>query len=472
MLQDSRFRSRLWVGGILAIVVSAVYLGISAVLPRPGAPGGLMALGVVLALIPAAVWLAFFSQPDQTSPEPIRLLIRVFVFGALAATAAVPVTQSMTTLTLDQFPNLIVRIVLFILSVGLLQEVLKVAIVRYVVLGTAEFDQHPDGVVYGLACGMGFATVLTTSYVLNSGGVLPLAGAVRALNNVFVHGALGAVSGYYIGRVKIDGKKLGWMLVGLTAVAAFNGLYQIALDELDSQFGFNPWYGLAIAAGLAAIVSTVLFLIYRRAMARATGDLSTVSVQAHARSSSMPWDIALRYDYLLIGAVLLALIVGFGAGGISSAANLRHSATDTLPIDFRYPRRWAIQSDEPTAFAVRDLTSAGIFKPTLFVESDKVSPGVTAELYRVQQIVSLEGNHLYFDQLAQSDVEVDGVVGTQLEYKYATNTVAGPAVVRGIETYVERGSRVFILRYEAEAEHFDRSFPHYMNLLSTASFAE
>jgi RsiW-degrading membrane proteinase PrsW (M82 family) len=93
---------------------------------------------------------------------------------------------------------LIPRIVLTVLSISLMQEVLKLAMVRYVVLGTDEFDRHPDGIVYGLATGVGFATVLTVEYILRVGGVVPQAGAIIAVQNALLHGALGAVTGYYM----------------------------------------------------------------------------------------------------------------------------------------------------------------------------------------------------------------------------------------------------------------------------------
>jgi protease PrsW len=48
---------------------------------------GLVAAGVVLALVPAAVWLLAFYQQDRLEPEPKHYVLGVFALGALLASA-------------------------------------------------------------------------------------------------------------------------------------------------------------------------------------------------------------------------------------------------------------------------------------------------------------------------------------------------------------------------------------------------
>jgi RsiW-degrading membrane proteinase PrsW (M82 family) len=462
-------RRSIWVSSLITLLGLAIFIGIAAVIPWPAGTMGRSLLGVFLALVPAVIWLVFFYQQDRAEPEPERLVIRMFVFGALAAAAVSVVSQDIDK-TIGQYSNLIVRLLLTIFSISLLQEVLKVAMVRYVLLGTNEFDEYPDGIVYGLASGLGFATILTITFVLRSSGVIPLAGAIRAVNNALVHGALGAVSGYYLGRVKFDGKKLSWMAQGLAIVTVVNGLYRVLGDELSNTLVFTPWYGLGAAAVLAIVAVAVLFAFFRRAMLRARGDLSTVSQQIHARSLEMPWDIHVRYDYLLIAGLVVGLVVGLGSGIILHGQSVTYEG-EALPVTFVYPTGWAVQTEGAGGLTLRDLTSGGAFKTTISVVSNKTRPDTELDLLLTQQVAAyMQYATMYTEVGRHEDITVDGYPTVQVEYKYATETASGPAVVRGIATYVLVESRLYTLRYEADPLNYENALGRYEQLVQSTRF--
>lgn len=469
MEEGLSLRRSIWVSSLITLLGLAIFIGIAAVIPWPAGTMGRSLLGVFLALVPAVIWLVFFYQQDRAEPEPERLVIRMFVFGALAAAAVSVVSQDIDK-TIGQYSNLFVRLLLTVFSISLLQEVLKVAMVRYVLLGTNEFDEYPDGIVYGLASGLGFATILTITFVLRSSGVIPLAGATRAVNNALVHGALGAVSGYYLGRVKFDGKKLGWMAQGLAIVTVVNGLYRVLGDKLSSTLVFTPWYGLGAAVVLAIVVVAVLFAFFRRAMLRASGDLSTVSQQIHARSLEMPWDIHVRYDYLLIAGLVVGLVVGLGSGIILHGQSVTYEG-EALPVTFSYPAGWAVQTEGAGGLTLRDLTSGGAFKTTISVVSNKTRPDAELDLLVAQQVAAyMQYATMYTEIIRHENITVDGYPAIQVEYKYATETASGPAVVRGIATYVLVESRLYTLRYEADPLNYENALGRYEQLVQSTRF--
>jgi len=464
------FRRSVWASSLITLIGLALFIGISALIPRPGNSTGILLLGVFVALVPALIWLGFFYQQDRSEPEPKRLVARIFIFGALAAAVVVPLTDQIASQTISQFSNLIVRLVLTVFTISLIQEVFKVAMVRYVVLGTDQFDRHPDGIVYGLAAGLGFATVLTIAFVLRVNGVVPLAGAIRAVDNALVHGVLGAVSGYYIGRVKIDGKKLSWMAQGLAIVTVVNGIYQVASDELSRSLVFNPWYSLGAALVLALAVGVTLFYFFRRALRRATGELKTVSIQIHARSKDMPWDIHVRYDWLLIGALVVALVVSAGAGVIARGQTRAYDSAD-MAVVFRYPARWAVQTGGAASVSLIDLLGEGTFKPSLTVMTEKLRGETTLDFLVAERLTNHEHQNLLYSQTSRrDDLTVDGNPAIQVEYRYATEASGQPVVVNGIETYVLAGTRLYIFRYEAEPGSFERGQVQYSQLLRSVRF--
>nr|MBN1229502.1 PrsW family intramembrane metalloprotease [Anaerolineae bacterium] len=462
---DLSIRRSVWISSLITLAGLALFVIVAALIPPPENRLGLIFLGIFITLVPAVIWMVFFYQQDRSEPEPKRLIIRIFVFGALAAAAvAVPLGELFADVTLNQFAGWLPRLLLTILSVSLIQEVLKVAMVRYVVLGTNEFDRHPDGIVYGMASGIGFATVLSLYFVLNSGGVRPLAGAIQAANNVLIHGVLGAISGYYIGRVKIDGKRLGWMVRGLAIVVVLNGIYQVVRSELASRLTFNPWYSLLAAVLLAVISGAVLFAVFKRALARARGDLTTISLAAHARSMDMPWDIKVKYDWLLIGGLLLACIVGLGVGSIANAATTLYDG-DSVSAQFRYPSNWAVQGGETGIFSVEDLAQTGAYKPVIIVHDEKVEDA-NLEFLVAQRVTSSEGANAFFNELVrEAGLVVDGADAIRSEYEYVTDTGAGPVVVRGVTTYVISSTRFYTFTFEADPDLYDEMIAHYERLL-------
>ena len=70
----------------LAIFLAIVYL-IELVVKPQFSQTGIILVGIVMALVPAVLWLGFFYQQDRREPEPKSLVIQVFILGGLLAAA-------------------------------------------------------------------------------------------------------------------------------------------------------------------------------------------------------------------------------------------------------------------------------------------------------------------------------------------------------------------------------------------------
>ena len=143
-----------------------------------------------------------------------------------------------------------------ILVIGFTQEFLKYVAVRFSVFYSKEFDQRIDGVVYGSAAGLGYAAMLNIITVISSGGVDLGPGVIRIVVTQMVHGALGALIGYFLGRDKFDPRRVWWMSAGLTLAAVIDGLFFWVSGEISrsairvaasSTAGYNPWPSLVLA---------------------------------------------------------------------------------------------------------------------------------------------------------------------------------------------------------------------------------
>lgn len=258
---------------LVAFVVAVYAADATVTAPREGP--ALTAAGLLLALVPALVWLAFFYRRDRLEPEPRAMVAGIFALGFLVATGiAIPLVEQGFALETWLLASPVVHLAGAILVVGAVQEGLKYLTVRWAVYGSREFDEPTDGVIYGTAVGLGFATALNVAFVVGSGGVDLGSGAIRIVLTSLAHASFGGVMGYFLGRQKFERRPLWWMPAGVALAAILNGTFlylrsTVGRDAIGGPLAeAAPWIGLALAAVLAAVVTAVLSTLIRRRLAR------------------------------------------------------------------------------------------------------------------------------------------------------------------------------------------------------------
>src|SRR5450830_835416 len=87
----TRERPHTWRSSILLVVGLVVFVGIVYVLDlvlHPVLTGTeLILAGLLLALVPALIWMIFFYLQDRLEPEPKGYILGVFLLGAILASA-------------------------------------------------------------------------------------------------------------------------------------------------------------------------------------------------------------------------------------------------------------------------------------------------------------------------------------------------------------------------------------------------
>lgn len=270
-----RNRSSLWwasLAGLAGLVAFVALVAFLAGLTRPHLQGlGLVLAGVILSLVPALVWGALFYIQDVQEPEPKQVVLSVFLLGALLARAVgMPVVNDL--FRVPQWINAgpLYHILAAVLVVGFTQQFLIYAAVRYSVFNSAEFDERVDGVVYGTAAALGYATMLNVQYVVASGGLDLVSGIIRITVTALALASFGGLSGYFLGRCKFEDEPLWWMPAGLTLAAVLDGLFTYVRGEITTTAiglkggGYNPWPGLLLGAAVTVVTFGVLFYLMQR----------------------------------------------------------------------------------------------------------------------------------------------------------------------------------------------------------------
>lgn len=271
-----RDRKSVWRSAALnvaAVVAFAVFVAILAAIFDPVLEGtALVLVGFVLSLVPAVLWLLFFYAQDLLEPEPKTYVIGVFVLGALLASAVgIPVVRNLFHVQTWLGNSFLSNLLGSILVVGFVQEFLKFAAVRYSIYLLPEFDERMDGILYGTAAGLGFATMLNITFVIDSGGVDLGMGVVRIVITALAQASFAGISGYFLSRAKFEDEPVWWLPLGLTTAAVLNGLFTVIRGGLTRGGSLlasdttSPWSGLIFATLVAVLVLGALIYLIRRA---------------------------------------------------------------------------------------------------------------------------------------------------------------------------------------------------------------
>lgn len=170
----------------------------------------------VLGLLPAVLWLLFFLREDASRPEPRRMIIYVFIGGALAAGASVVpefYLQKYFPPSLEAPSYASPLLPLF----ALIEEVAKFLIVYLIIKKSAYFDEGIDAMIYMITAGLGFAAVENSLNLIGAESVLETF-ALRSIGATLLHALASGILGFHWIR--------GYLVPGIVAATllhwAFN----------------------------------------------------------------------------------------------------------------------------------------------------------------------------------------------------------------------------------------------------------
>ena len=210
-------------------------------MPTLAASATPLSLTLPAAILPSLLLLWHFHRKDRF-PEPYKVVIVTFALGVACVVPvlfiAVPVM-----LGLRELANPIVFAVgQAFLAAAVAEETCKFAVVRGYSMRHDAFDESMDGLVYGVAASLGFATFENVLYVLDGGLVVA---ALRALTAVPGHAMMGAVMGYYLGEAHFQPQRRRELMWKAWAVPVMlHGMYDLPLMLATAGEGVSAWVGI------------------------------------------------------------------------------------------------------------------------------------------------------------------------------------------------------------------------------------
>ncbi len=174
-------------------------------------------------IAPGLALLSYFYLRNQMSTEPRRTLLHTFIYGAIIT---FPIMFIQYVLEEEgTFSNPFLSDVIFTSSI---EEFFKWFVILVAILRHVEFDDPYDGILYGAAVSLGFATVENVLYLLSFGIDTAF---LRAILPVSSHALFGVVMGYYFGKSKFskDNKQLEYLLLAFLAPVLLHFSYNTIL---------------------------------------------------------------------------------------------------------------------------------------------------------------------------------------------------------------------------------------------------
>lgn len=184
----------------------------------------------LIAIVPAAIIVIALYLSDRYDREPFKLLLKTYVFGALAVIPTIFVEEILNAINI--FPGVIGAFYTAFIVAGLTEEYFKRLVVLKTSYNKEHFNEKLDGIVYAVFSSMGFATVENIIYVVYRFSYNPYIGLYRGILSVPAHGIFAVTMGYYLSLAKYatnEKRRVSNMRKSLYMPMLFHGIYDFIL---------------------------------------------------------------------------------------------------------------------------------------------------------------------------------------------------------------------------------------------------
>lgn len=211
---------------------------------------------MALAILPGLLLIIYVYTKDKVEKEPIGLIIKLLLFGAISCFVAGYVNTYRTYMSPYQQGTLEYALNTAFLIAALDEEILKFLALRLGSWKSNAFNYRFDGVVYGLTAAVGFAILENIGYVSQYGLSTAI---VRAFTAIPLHAFCGVFMGAiysYSKKASILGQKGASVIYTLFALLVpmfIHGTYDTF--AFLGQDGTIPLLIFVVVLYIAAIVT-------------------------------------------------------------------------------------------------------------------------------------------------------------------------------------------------------------------------
>ncbi|MEZ4449529.1 MAG: PrsW family glutamic-type intramembrane protease [Nannocystaceae bacterium] len=284
-----------------------------------------LALSTVL---PSLLLLAYFRSRD-VYPEPARVIWATFGLGVLTVIPVLAFSLPLSSLLAElESPFTKAAYEAFVLA-AIPEETCKLLVLLLYARRHSAFDEPMDGLVYGVAASLGFATMENVLYVAQGGMGVAI---MRAMTSIPGHATFGAIMGYFVGQAAFSpGRARAARISAFVWPVVLHGLYDFPLLAAGMADGTAD----AEVASAAMVAVPVILFAAIAASLRMSRQLRAAQLAGEALRSGLPPEApAPRRSVWGVLAVIVGGLVAT-AGALMAAALVVAIATDSVAADER-----------------------------------------------------------------------------------------------------------------------------------------
>ncbi len=217
---------------------------------------------LLMGFAPGLFWLWFFRRKDDLEPEPRGRLVKVFLLGCASALLLLVLLPRLNPLLRPDHPGLLRDLVEIFILVALFEEGVKLLAFYLGAWRSKDLDEPLDGIIYGIAAALGFASVENVIYLIATGD--PAVVVFRSCTATLGHVVFTGTMGFFFGLAKFrrQPRRILLMAVGLLLAVGLHGLYDLLLMPGHGKLG------LVAILGLLPLLLLILSLKIRWARAK------------------------------------------------------------------------------------------------------------------------------------------------------------------------------------------------------------
>ncbi|MBR4786998.1 MAG: PrsW family intramembrane metalloprotease [Bacteroidales bacterium] len=227
-----------------------------------------MLIILTASLLPVVVLLVYIYRKDQYQKEPLPLLLKALLGGALAGIMDIALLTLLRSFEVTTFASPMHHALYqAFCQAALPEELCKLFFLYLFIWNSKYFDEYYDGLEYAACVGLGFAGLENFMYVLE-GGIAVAVG--RALFAVPAHFFFAIFMGYFFALAKFRrNKKHTYLFLAFIVPVILHGIYDFILMYND----FIQQTNTAVAS-LLNLVFYIFFIFVWKIAARRINTMS------------------------------------------------------------------------------------------------------------------------------------------------------------------------------------------------------
>ena len=198
---------------------------------------------IFFGILPSLTWLFYYLRKD-INPEPKRVIIRLFIWGAIITLPVFLVQVGLATLLKNlELSPIITSLFYWFIVIALTEEIFKYLVVRIKMIGSHHLDEPVDIMIYMVVVALGFAALENILYLFFPAGQMSFdqimgrtifITLMRFIGATFLHTLCSAVIGYSMALsfFHIEKKRLT-VATGILMATLLHGIFNFSIMQLD-----------------------------------------------------------------------------------------------------------------------------------------------------------------------------------------------------------------------------------------------